>query len=142
MFKNIALWIIIAIAMVMLFQLFDNKQPTHTDILYSEFIDNVSAGNVSSVTIKEKKITGEMADGFKFETYSPDDATLVQSLREQDVKIQAQPPDTNPWYLQVLISWLPIMLLIGLWIFFMRNMQGGAGNKAFSYGKSRARMMV
>ncbi len=142
MFKNVALWIIIAIAMVMLFQLFSNKQPVRTEIPYSEFITQVSADNVTSVTIKEKRITGELKDGTQFDTYSPDDAQMVDILREHNVKTTAQPPDSSPWYMTVLISWLPIMLLIGLWIFFMRNMQGGAGNKAFSFGKSRARMLV
>ncbi|MDR0454658.1 MAG: ATP-dependent zinc metalloprotease FtsH [Deferribacteraceae bacterium] len=142
MFKNVALWIIIAIAMVMLFQLLNNKQPIRTEISYSEFIAQVTSDNVAAVTIKEKKINGETSDGTQFDTYAPDDAKMVDLLREHNVKINAQPADSTPWYMQLLISWLPIIILIGLWIFFMRNMQGGAGNKAFSFGKSRARMMV
>lgn len=94
------------------------------------------------MTIKQNKVSGVLLEGGQFETYTPDDAALVQTLRDNKVQITALPPDRNPWYMQVLISWLPMLLLIGVWIFFMRQMQGGAGGKAFSFGKSKAKLLT
>ncbi len=142
MFKNVMLMLIIAISMMMLFNFFNTNQKTRTEVSYSEFMDQVAKGNVKTVMIKEKQVTGELKDdGSQFETYIPDDVNMVPILREHDVKIFAKPPEPTPWYLTAFISWLPIMVLIGFWLFFMRQMQGG-GNKAFSFGKSRARMLV
>ncbi|MDR2885032.1 MAG: ATP-dependent metallopeptidase FtsH/Yme1/Tma family protein, partial [Deferribacteraceae bacterium] len=142
MVKNIALWLIIAIAMVMLFNFMGEKQTPRTEMSYSQFIEQVKENKITTVVIKEKRITGETTAKEQFETYSPDDASMVNTLREHNVQIFAKPPDSSPWYMQVLISWLPIVVLIGFWLFFMRQMQGGGGNKAFSFGKSRARMLV
>lgn len=141
-YKNLALWLIIAFIMVFLFNVISGTQAARQNISYSEFLDQVASSNVQSVTIKQNRISGVFLEGGQFETYNPDDASLVQTLRESKVQITALPPDRNPWYMQVLISWLPMLLLIGVWIFFMRQMQGGAGGKAFSFGKSKAKLLT
>ncbi|MGD9808361.1 MAG: ATP-dependent zinc metalloprotease FtsH [Deferribacterales bacterium] len=141
-YKNLALWLIIAFIMVFLFNVISGTQAARKNISYSEFLDQVATSNVQSVTIKQNKVSGMFNEGGQFETYTPDDAELVKTLRENKVQITALPPDRNPWYMQVLISWLPMLLLIGVWIFFMRQMQGGAGGKAFSFGKSKAKLLT
>ncbi len=143
-FRGFALWLVIALMMVLVFNLFDSDEQVTKDISYTEFVNAVTSDNVSSVIIKQNKITGEFIGGEKFATYSPNqDDTLVSTLREHKVEIVAQPPDTTPWYMQFLLSWFPILFLIAIWIFFMRQMQGGGGGgKAFSFGKSRAKMLT
>ena len=141
-YKNLALWLVIALMMVLVFNLFNTNTQINQKITYSEFLDSVADSKVKKVTIKENKITGEYADNnTRFETYAPADVNLIKELRDFDVDITATPPDTTPWYMQLLISWLPIILLIAIWIFFMRQMQGGSGSKAFSFGKSRAKLL-
>ena len=141
-YKNLALWLVIALMMVLVFNLFNTSAQINEKLTYSEFLDSVADSKIKKVTIKENKITGEYADNnTRFETYAPSDVNLIKELRDSDVDITATPPDTTPWYLQLLISWLPIILLIAIWIFFMRQMQGGSGSKAFSFGKSRAKLL-
>ena len=141
-YKNLALWLVIALMMVLVFNLFNTNTQINQKITYSEFLDSVADSKVKKVTIKENKITGEYADNnTRFETYAPADVNLIKELRDFDVDITATPPDTTPWYMHLLISWLPIILLIAIWIFFMRQMQGGSGSKAFSFGKSRAKLL-
>jgi len=140
-YKNITLWFVIALIMVVMFNTFNASHGVRKKISYTEFIDNVTANNVKSVVIKEKFIIGEFVKGNElFETYAPDDPGLINLLNAHKVKIVAKPPDQNPWYLQMLISWLPMILLVAIWIFFMRQMQGGG--KAFSFGKSRAKLLT
>lgn len=142
MYKNLALWLVIALMMVLVFNLFNTNTQINQKITYSEFLDSVADSEVKKVTIKENKITGEYSDNnTRFETYAPSDVNLIKELRDSNVDITATPPDTTPWYMQLLISWLPIILLIAIWIFFMRQMQGGSGSKAFSFGKSRAKLL-
>jgi cell division protease FtsH len=141
-YKNLALWLIIAFIMVFLFNIISGTQAARKSISYSEFLEQVAQNNVQSVIIKQNKVSGILLEGGMFETYTPDDAALIQILRDNKVQITALPPDRNPWYMQVLISWLPMLLLIGVWIFFMRQMQGGAGGKAFSFGKSKAKLLT
>ncbi|ADR19353.1 ATP-dependent zinc metalloprotease FtsH [Calditerrivibrio nitroreducens] len=140
-YKNITLWFVIALIMVVMFNAFNTGHGAKKKISYTEFIEQVKQDNVKTVIIKEKSIAGELKkNDEQFETYAPDDPSLVPLLTEHNVKIYAKPPDQNPWYLQVLISWLPMILLIAVWIFFMRQMQGGG--KAFTFGKSRARLLT
>lgn len=142
MYKSFALWLVIALMMVFVFNFFNNKEQPRKNISYTEFLDNVTQNKVKTVVMKQSKITGEFVEsGNQFETYAPEDTTLVPLLREHNVDIFAKPPDSTPWYMSFLISWLPILLLVGIWIFFMRQMQGGGGNKAFSFGKSRAKLL-
>jgi cell division protease FtsH len=143
LYKNMALWLVIAFIMVFLFNVISGTQSVIKNVSYSEFLDSVSQGQVDSVVIKQDKLSGQYTDGSQFESYAPDDPALVQMLRDNKVKITARPPDRSPWYMQVLISWLPMVLLIGVWIFFMRQMQGGGGGgKAFSFGKSKAKLLT
>ncbi|MEF3254167.1 MAG: ATP-dependent zinc metalloprotease FtsH [Deferribacterales bacterium] len=140
-YKNIALWLVIGLIMVVMFNTFNTSQGVKKKISYTEFLEEVKNDNVKSVVIKEKFIIGEYKKSNEsFEAYAPEDPNLVNFLTERNVKIFAKPPDQNPWYMQVLISWLPMILLIAIWIFFMRQMQGGG--KAFTFGKSRAKLLT
>jgi cell division protease FtsH len=141
--KNIALWLVIGLVLVMVFQSFSQTERTGQEINFSEFMHQVDQGNVTAVTIKGNKVTGTMLDGQRFSTYAPDDNNLVQNLRSKDVSITAKPEEGTPLLVSILISWFPMLLLIAVWIFFMRQMQGGgAGGKgAMSFGKSKAKML-
>jgi cell division protease FtsH len=142
-YKNIALWLLISLVMIFLFNYFNTAEQARgkLTISYTQFLDLVKAGNVAKVTLQGDEILGEQTDGKAFSTYAPSDPELVKMLREKSVEITAKPKDDNPWYTTILISWLPFLILIGIWIFFMRQMQAGGG-KAMSFGKSRARLMT
>ena len=139
--KNLALWIVVGLFMILLFNLFNtSSRPTEDEIIFSDFMMKTDKGEVSEVTIKDQFITGILKDGTKFKTYSADYPDLVKALREKNVRIIAKPPEEPPWYITFLMTWGPFVLFVGLWIFFMRQMQMG-GNKALSFGKSRARLL-
>ena len=121
--------------------MFNQPRGKREEIVYSDFISHVEKGKVAEVTIQGENIEGSYGDGKNFKTYIPQDAALVPLLKERGVKIAVKPSESNPWYMTVLISWLPIILLIGVWIFFMRQMQSGGG-KAMAFGKSRAKLMT
>jgi cell division protease FtsH len=140
-YKNLALWLVISLMMVVLFNLFNKPEPLRNNISYSDMLGYVGKGEIASVVIQGNELSGQFLDGRKFKTYAPNDPELVKSLREKGVQISAEPREDSPWYMTVLISWFPMLLLIGVWIFFMRQMQGGGG-KAMSFGKSRARLMT
>ena len=141
LYKNFALWLVIALLMVLVFNIFSAGDSVRTKISYTEFVEKVTQNDVKSVVIKQNQITGEfLSEEKQFETYAPDDANLVPLLTEHKVEISAMPPETTPFFMQLLMSWLPLIILVAIWIFFMRNMQGGGG-KAFSFGKSRAKML-
>ncbi len=142
--KNLALWAIIGLLVIALFQIFQSpgSRGTVQDIRFSQFIAQVDEGRVREVTIKGNAITGTYSDGTPFSTYAPNDPTLVQRLTDRGVLIGAAPVDDNvPSLIGILVSWFPMLLLIGVWIFFMRQMQSGGG-KAMGFGKSRARLLT
>jgi len=139
--KNIALWLVISLVFVLLYHLFNQPKSTAGSLVFSEFIGHVEKGQVTEVTIQGENLTGKLTDGKIFKTYMPKDTQLVPLLREKNVRITAKPAEDSPWYMNVLISWFPMLLLIGIWIFFMRQMQGGGG-KAMAFGKSRARLVT
>jgi len=142
--KNLALWIIIGLLLIALYNLVQgpSTRGPQTPLAFSDFITEVEGGRVSDVTIKGDSITGHFSDGRAFSTYAPRDPNLVPTLQENGVTIRAAPPeDGMPTLLGVLISWFPMLLLIGVWIFFMRQMQSGGG-KAMGFGKSRARLLT
>lgn len=139
--KNIALWLVISLVFVMLYHLFNQPKGAQDSVIYSEFISHVEKGQVSEVTIQGESIQGKFTDGRSFKTYSPKDAGVVALLKDKGVRISAKPLDDSPWYMTLLVSWFPMLFLIGVWIFFMRQMQSGGG-KAMSFGKSRARLMT
>ena len=142
--KNLALWIVIGLLLVALFNLFQtssNRGPQST-LAFSDFLNDVKRGQVSDVTIQGNTISGHFTDSRAFSTYAPNDPNLVSELTEKGVRISAAPVDDNvPSLFGVLISWFPMLLLIGVWIFFMRQMQGGGG-RAMGFGKSRARLLT
>ncbi|MEE8448689.1 MAG: ATP-dependent zinc metalloprotease FtsH [Thermodesulfobacteriota bacterium] len=140
LYKNIALWLLISLIMIMLFKAFSGPPSSEQKVAFSDFIIAAENGDVAEVTIKGKNITGKYSGGKSFKTYAPDYPDLVGILRQQGVSITAKPAQDQPWYLAMLMSWFPMLLLIGVWIFFMRQMQAG-GNKALSFGKSRARLL-
>jgi len=141
--KNLVIWAIIFILMVVLFNLF-NQPPMPKDTpSYSEFLAMVDSGTVASVKIQGPKISGVKSSGESFQTYAPDDPKMIENLIGKGVEVKAEPPDESPWYLTLLLSWFPMILLIGVWIFFMRQMQGGGsgGRGAMSFGRSKARLI-
>ncbi len=142
-FRNFAVWVIIAMLLFALFNLF--QQPggsTRADTLsYSEFIAKVEAGAVRDVTIAGDQITGKLNDGKAFETVAPNDPNLVTTLSEKGVNISAQPSNSEGAFPGMLLSWFPILLMIAVWIFFMRQMQAGSG-KAMGFGKSKAKLLT
>jgi cell division protease FtsH len=139
--KNIALWLVISLVFVMIYHLFNQPKTAQTDLIYSDFLSYVDKSQVTEVTIQGESITGRLSSGKAFKTYAPKDAGAIALLKERGVRISAKPLDDSPWYMTVLVSWLPMLLLIGVWIFFMRQMQGGGG-KAMAFGKSRARLVT
>ncbi|HSL61714.1 MAG TPA: ATP-dependent zinc metalloprotease FtsH [Desulfotignum sp.] len=141
-YKNISLWLVIVLMMVMLYNIFNQQQAGQTDIGYSEFLSMVERNSVQSVVIQGQDLYFTDESGLRYKSFAPDDGELIQLLRANGVSIKAKPPAESSWLMSILVSWLPMIVLIGVWIFFMRQMQGGAGGgKAMSFGKSRARLM-
>jgi cell division protease FtsH len=139
-YKNLALWLVITLMMVMLYQLFSKQHMVETSISYTQFLAMVDEERVANVIIQGQELYVTDVNEGRFKVYAPQDADLIKILRQKGVVINAKPPSENPWYMSVLVSWFPMIVLIGVWIFFMRQMQAGGG-KALSFGKSRARLM-
>ena len=139
-YKNLALWLVITLMMVMLYNLFSKQHLAETKISYSEFLSMVDNERVSEVVIQGRELYVTDTNRNRFSIYAPEDNELISILRQKGVIISAKPPTESPWYMSVLVSWFPMLVLIGVWIFFMRQMQSGGG-KALSFGKSRARLM-
>ncbi|MBW2391909.1 MAG: ATP-dependent zinc metalloprotease FtsH [Deltaproteobacteria bacterium] len=139
-YKNLALWLVISLMVILLFNMFNHPSQTKQETSYSEFIAAVSDGEVTQVTIQGNDIYGKYKDGTAFRTFVPNDPDLIRVLRDKGVQITAKAAEESPWFMTILISWFPMLLLIAVWIFFMRQMQAGGG-KAMSFGKSRARLV-
>jgi cell division protease FtsH len=138
--KNMALWLVIILSMILLFGIFSQSQTGRKELNFSEFLARVEQGDVAEVELKGSAITGKLKDGTPFQTYAAEDPELVPSLRKQGVIISAKPAEQTPWW-SLVLNWLPMLLFIGVWVFFMRQMQGG-GAKALSFGKARARLLT
>ena len=138
-YKNLSLWLVIILMMVMLFNIFNQQQITETTLSYSEFLGMVDEERVANVLIQGPELFVTDTAGSEFKIYAPQDNDLIRILRQKGVSINAKPPAESPWFVSVLVSWFPMLILIGVWVFFMRQMQGGGG-KALSFGKSRARL--
>ena len=139
-YKNLALWLVIGIVLVALFNIFNKPIVIQSEVIFSDFMDQVEQGQVIEVMIRGDNITGKYIDGQAFETTAPPkDPDLIKVLREKNIRIVVVAPEQTSWYMSILISWFPMLLLLGIWIFFMRQMQAGGG-KALSFGKSRARL--
>jgi cell division protease FtsH len=139
-YKNLALWLVISLMVILLFNMFHQTKQTSTETTYSQFISSVEKGEVAKVTIQGNNVLGAFTNGTEFKTYVPHDSDMIKTLRDHKVNITAKPQEESPWYMNVLVSWLPMLLLVGVWIFFMRQMQVGGG-KAMSFGKSKARLL-
>ncbi len=143
--RNLALWVIIGLLVVALFNLFQGPsiRGGSQSLAYSDFLNDVTNGQITDVAIQNSSntVTGHFRDGRGFTTYIPNDPTLVSKLTERGVRVTAVPPEENNTLVQILISWFPMLLLIGVWIFFMRQMQSGGG-KAMGFGKSKARLLT
>ena len=140
--KNLLFWVFVCLFMILLFNLFTvpNQHP-EDPVIFSEFMAHLERGDVEKVIIKHNNISAILRDGNRIQTYSVEYPDLVKVLREKAVQIEAKPPDDGPWYVTFLLSWGPFILFLGLWFFLMRQMQVG-GNRALSFGKSRARMLT
>jgi len=128
--------------MVMLYNIFNQQQVGQVEVGYSEFLAMVEDGRIQNVVIQGQDLYLTDRSGSRYKSFAPDDAELISFLRSKEVIIKAKPPAENSWFMSIIVSWLPMIVLIGVWIFFMRQMQGGAGGgKAMSFGKSRARLL-
>ncbi len=140
-YKNLSLWLVIGLVVVFLFNLFNKPQANVQEITYSDFLNYVEKGKVAKVIIQNEKVEGVFENQKKFRTAIPfQDQDLIPELKKKGVIIQVKPVEETPWYLTLLISWFPMLLLIGVWIFFMRQMQTGGG-RAMSFGRSKAKML-
>ncbi len=140
--KNILFWVVVGLFMILLFNLFSvpHHEPEE-DVIFSEFMTKLDKGDVERVIIKSSHISAILKDKTRIRTYSVEYPELVQVLRDKGVQIEAKPPDESPWYITFLVTWGPFVLFLGLWFFLMRQMQLG-GNKAMSFGKSKARLLT
>src|SRR3979411_1655657 len=140
--RNFALWVIIVLLLLALFTLFQNpgQRTTAQDISFSQLLTEVDQGRVRDVVIQGPDIHGTFTNGSSFQTYAPNDPSLVKRLYDGKVQITAKPPGDNvPWFVSLLGSWLPFLALIGLWVFLSRQLQG-AGGEAAGFGKARAQL--
>ena len=140
-YKNLALWLVISLMMILLFNLFNKPKPASERLNYSEFVTAIDTGKVSSVILQGNEIIGKFSDGKEFRSFKPADANLTAKLMEKKVAISARPEEEKVSWFSIFISWFPLILLVGVWIFFMRQMQAGGG-KAMSFGKSRAKLLT
>jgi len=140
--KNILFWVVVGLFMILLFNLFSvpHHEPEE-EVIFSEFMTKLDKGELERVIIKSSHISAIMKDKTRIRTYSVEYPELVQLLRDKGVQIEAKPPEESPWYITFLVTWGPFVLFLGLWFFLMRQMQMG-GNKALSFGKSRARLLT
>jgi cell division protease FtsH len=139
--RQIVIWLGLALLGFMIFSVFSKQYGREPEIVFSDFMAAVERGDIREVVIQGQNIQGKYKNGEQFRTFAPDDPELVKSLRDKQVKIAAKPGDESPWYMVLLLNWFPMLLLVGVWIFFMRQIQVGGG-KAMSFGKSRARLLT
>ena len=142
--KNLVLWVVIAVVLLSVFHSFGERTGSSQTLIYSDFLTQVKQGQVREVTIEGQNITGKMNSGTPFTTYSPEtnNSALIGDLERANVSILGKPPEPPSLLGHMFISWFPFIVLIGLWIFFMRQMQGGgSGRGAMSFGKSEARLL-
>jgi cell division protease FtsH len=140
-YKNLALWLVISLMMILLFNLFNQPKTTQDKVIFSDFLAALERGQVKEVTIQGHNLYGRYVNHKEFKTFAPNYPDLIKALREKDVRISAKPEEESPWYMSMLVSWFPMVLLIGFWIFFMRQMQAG-GTKAMSFGKAKAKLLT
>ncbi len=140
MFKNLAIWLVIGLVLMTVFNQFNNRQVATGAVEYSQFIEEVKAGRISKVVMEGRTLKATTSEGKRITSYAPPDLWLVSDLLKNGVKIEARPEEEPSFLMNIFVSWFPMLLLIGVWVFFMRQMQGGGKGGAFSFGKSKARM--
>ncbi|WP_275709119.1 ATP-dependent zinc metalloprotease FtsH [Dechloromonas hankyongensis] len=140
MFKNLAIWLVIGLVLMTVFNQFNNRQVATGAVEYSQFIEEVKAGRISKVVMEGRTLKATTTEGKRITSYAPPDLWLVSDLLKNGVKIEARPEEEPSFLMNIFVSWFPMLLLIGVWVFFMRQMQGGGKGGAFSFGKSKARM--
>ena len=144
LFKSIGIWLVVALVLMTVFNQFSSRQQMHsqTQMDYSQFLDAVKQGQISKVTIEGRTLKAVTTDGKRITSFAPQDLWLVSDLIKNGVKIEAKPEEEQSFLMSIFVSWFPMLLLIGVWIFFMRQMQGGGkGGGMFSFGKSKARLL-
>ncbi|MBK7676591.1 ATP-dependent zinc metalloprotease FtsH [Accumulibacter sp.] len=141
MFKNLAVWLVIGLVLMTVFNQFNNRQVPQSSMEYSQFIEEVGKGTIAKVVIEGRVLKATTTDGRKLTSYAPPDLWMVSDLLKYGVKIEAKPEEEQSFLMSIFVSWFPMLLLIGVWVFFMRQMQGGGRGGAFSFGKSKARLL-
>ncbi|MBV9400287.1 MAG: ATP-dependent zinc metalloprotease FtsH [Bryobacterales bacterium] len=141
MLKNLVIWLVIGLVLMTVFNQFNTRQAAQAPVEYSQFLEEVKAGRIAKVTIEGRQLKAVTTDNKRITSYSPGDIWLVSDLLKYGVKVEAKPEEEPSLLMNIFVSWFPMLLLIGVWIFFMRQMQGGGRGGAFSFGKSRARML-
>ena len=143
-FRNFAIWLVILFMLMGLFQVFQSstRSVNVAEKSYSQFVSDIDGGRVTSVTITNDIVSGQLADGTRFETIIPNGADVITKLEERDVSITARAPESSPFWGVLLSSWLPFLVIIGVWFFFIRQMQGGGRGGAMGFGKSRAKLLT
>ncbi len=141
MFKNLAVWMVIGIVLMTVFNQFNTRQATQATMDYSQFLEEVRSGQISKVLIQGRTLEATTTEGKKIISYAPADLWMVSDLLRYNVKVVAKPDEEQSFLMSIFVSWFPMLLLIGVWVFFMRQMQGGGKGGAFSFGKSKARML-
>jgi cell division protease FtsH len=139
--KNLVIWLVIGLVLMTVFNQFNTRQAAQAPIPYSQFVDEVKARRIQSVTIEGRMLKATTTEGKRVTSYSPGDIWLINDLLKYGVKVEAKPEEEPSLLMNIFVSWFPMLLLIGVWVFFMRQMQGGGRGGAFSFGKSRARML-
>ena len=141
MFKNLAIWLVIGLVLMTVFNQFNTRQVAQSSMEYSQFIEEVGKGTIAKVVIEGRVLKATTTDGRKLTSYAPPDLWMVSDLLKHGVKIEAKPEEEQSFLMSIFVSWFPMLLLIGVWVFFMRQMQGGGRGGAFSFGKSKARLL-
>jgi len=140
MFKNLAIWMVIGLVLMTVFNQFNTRQVAQGSMEYSQFLEEVKQGHISKVLIEGRTLKATTTEGKRITSYAPPDLWMVSDLLKNGVKVEAKPEEEQSFLMSIFVSWFPMLLLIGVWVFFMRQMQGGGKGGAFSFGKSRARM--
>jgi cell division protease FtsH len=141
LFKNMAIWLVIGVVLMTVFNQFNTRQSPQNTLEYSAFLDEVKQGKITKVVIQGRTLDATTVEGKKITTYAPADLWMVSDLLKYNVKVVAKPEEEQSFLMNIFVSWFPMLLLIGVWVFFMRQMQGGGKGGAFSFGKSRARVL-
>jgi cell division protease FtsH len=141
LFKNMAIWLVIGVVLMTVFNQFNSRQSVQNTLDYSAFLDEVKQGRIAKVVIQGRSLEATTVEGKRINSYAPADLWLVSDLLKNNVKVVAKPEEEQSFLMNIFVSWFPMLLLIGVWIFFMRQMQGGGRGGAFSFGKSRARIL-